>query len=103
MVRTLLPADHLERPATAAPPRRAAATLLSLCSPAEAYPSMFEGCCGWRIEQSYKQVKGELGWADFQVRSDAAIQRHWHLVCCAFTFCWWAWFHAAPGEQPLPL
>jgi DDE superfamily endonuclease len=54
------------------------------------------------VEQSYKQVKGELGWADFQVRADAAIQRHWQLVCCAFTFCWWAWFHAAPGEQPAP-
>jgi hypothetical protein len=54
------------------------------------------------VEQSYKQVKGELGWADFQVRSDAAIQRHWHLVCCAFTFCWWAWFHAEPGEQSAP-
>jgi hypothetical protein len=54
------------------------------------------------VEQSYKQVKGELGWADFQVRADAAIQRHWHLVCCAFTFCWWAWFHAAPGEKPAP-
>jgi DDE superfamily endonuclease len=50
------------------------------------------------VEQSYKQVKGELGWADFQVRADTAIQRHWHLVCCAFTFCWWAWFHAAPSE-----
>src|SRR5215212_5611651 len=24
------------------------------------------------VEQGYKQVKGELGWADFQVRSDAA-------------------------------
>src|SRR3954454_3708285 len=54
------------------------------------------------VEQGYKQVKGELGWADFQVRSDAAIQRHWHLVCCAFTFCWWAWFHAEPGEQAAP-
>ena len=51
------------------------------------------------VEQSYKQVKGELGWADFQVRSDAAIQRHWHLVCCAFAFCWWAWFHAEPEKQ----
>jgi hypothetical protein len=50
------------------------------------------------VEQSYKQVKGELGWADFQVRSDAAIQRHWQLVCCAFSFCWWAWFHAPPEE-----
>ena len=28
------------------------------------------------VEQGYKQVKGELGWADFQVRADAAIQRH---------------------------
>jgi hypothetical protein len=28
------------------------------------------------IEQSYKQVKDELGWADFQVRSDTAIRRH---------------------------
>jgi len=50
------------------------------------------------VEQSYKQVKGQLGWADFQVRSDTAIQRHWHLVCCAFAFCWWAWF-LAPQEE----
>ncbi|WP_405877887.1 hypothetical protein [Streptomyces sp. NBC_00005] len=27
------------------------------------------------VEQSYKQVKDELGWADFQVRSDRAIRR----------------------------
>lgn len=51
------------------------------------------------VEQGYKQVKGELGWADFQVRADAAIQRHWHLVCCAFTFCWWAWFQAEAREE----
>jgi SRSO17 transposase len=42
------------------------------------------------VEQGYKQVKQELGWADFQVRSDRAIRRHWALVCCAFAFCWWA-------------
>src|SRR5215216_615333 len=54
------------------------------------------------VEQGYKQVKGELGWADFQVRSDTAIQRHWHLVCCAFTFCWWAWFQAASREAAAP-
>ncbi len=42
------------------------------------------------IEQSYKQVKNSLGWAHYQVRKDAAIRRHWQLVCCAFTFCWWA-------------
>src|SRR5215216_4791123 len=42
------------------------------------------------VEQSYKQVKHVLGWSDYQVRSDIAIRRHWQLVCCAFTFCWWA-------------
>jgi SRSO17 transposase len=41
------------------------------------------------IEQSYRQMKNELGWADFMVRSDCAIRRHWTLVCCAFAFCWW--------------
>ncbi|MFI0928144.1 IS701 family transposase [Streptomyces sp. NPDC021012] len=44
------------------------------------------------IEQSYKQIKDELGWADFQVRSDIAIRRHQTLVNCAFSFCWDAWF-----------
>jgi DDE superfamily endonuclease len=43
------------------------------------------------VEQGYRQVKGALGWADFQVRADHAIRRHWHLVCCAFSFCWWAY------------
>jgi hypothetical protein len=43
------------------------------------------------VEQGYRQVKGALGWADFQVRSDHAIRRHWQLVCCAFSFCWWAY------------
>ncbi|MDP9426131.1 MAG: hypothetical protein M3P37_08880, partial [Actinomycetota bacterium] len=42
------------------------------------------------VEQSYKQVKQALGWAQYQVRSDAAIRRHWQLVCCAFSFCWWS-------------
>src|SRR5512132_1885962 len=41
-------------------------------------------------EQGYKQVKDEFGWADFLVRSDRAIRRHWTLVCCAFSFCWHA-------------
>ncbi|WP_443667649.1 IS701 family transposase [Kibdelosporangium banguiense] len=44
------------------------------------------------IEQSYKQVKDELGWADFQVRSATAIHRHQTLVNCAFSFCWNTWF-----------
>jgi SRSO17 transposase len=47
------------------------------------------GLRNW-VEQGYKQVKDELGWADFQVRSDRAIRRHWTLVCCAFSFCWHA-------------
>jgi hypothetical protein len=42
------------------------------------------------VARTYKQVKGELGFSDFQVRSDGAIRRHWQLVFCAFSFCWWA-------------
>jgi hypothetical protein len=62
---------------------------------------------------SYKQVKGELGFSDFQVRSDEAIRRHWELVFCAFSFCWWAYTRrhgdddtaitdAAPETHPVP-
>ena len=52
-----------------------------------------------RVEQSYKQVKDELGWADFQVRSDIAIRRHQALVNCAFSFCWAA---GPPPPGPAP-
>src|SRR6266540_2898366 len=55
------------------------------------------GLRNW-VEQGYKQVKHELGWADFQVRSDRAIRRHWQLVCCAFSFCWQAWFAEHPAQ-----
>jgi hypothetical protein len=54
------------------------------------------GLRNW-VEQSYKQMKDELGWADFMVRSDRAIRRHWTLVFCAFAFCWW---HAAGQSHP---
>lgn len=59
------------------------------------------------VEQGYKQVKQELGWADFQVRADRAIRRHWELICCAFCFCWWAEGQRStgarrPGSAPLP-
>jgi SRSO17 transposase len=54
------------------------------------------------VEQSYKQVKHELGWADFQVRGDRAIRRHWALVWCAFSFCWRAWFAEHPPPRPRP-
>jgi hypothetical protein len=50
------------------------------------------------VEQSYKQVKHVLGWSDYQVRSDIAIRRHWELVCCAFSFCWWA-YGRLPTEE----
>jgi hypothetical protein len=51
-------------------------------------------------EQSYKQVKDELGWADFQVRSDVAIRRHQALVNCAFCFCWDTWLTSPPPPGP---
>jgi DDE superfamily endonuclease len=54
------------------------------------------------IEQSYKQVKDELGWADFQVRSDIAIRRHQALVNCAFSFCWNTWLTGAGPPPPGP-
>jgi len=58
-------------------------------------------CYGLRnwVEQGYKQVKGELGWADFQVRSAAAIRRHLILVCTAFSFCWRDWFAHPPPDD----
>ncbi len=54
------------------------------------------------VEQSYKQVKHALGWSDYQVRSDRAIRRHWQLVLCAFSFCWWN-CDAAGGAEGLEL
>jgi hypothetical protein len=59
------------------------------------------GLRNW-VEQGYKQVKGELGWADFQVRSDRAIRRHWALVCCAFSFCWQAFLAEEPAQPAAP-
>ena len=50
------------------------------------------------VEQSYKHVKHALGWSQYQVRSDQAMRRHWQLVCCAFSFCW---YHAShPSCEP---
>jgi hypothetical protein len=51
------------------------------------------------VEQSYKQVKHVLGWSSYQVRSDVAMRRHWQLVCCAFSFCWWA-YGRLPTDEP---
>jgi SRSO17 transposase len=55
------------------------------------------GLRNW-VEQSYKQVKGTLGWNAYQVRKDHAIRRHWALVCCAFAFCWWPASRDRPGD-----
>jgi DDE superfamily endonuclease len=54
------------------------------------------------VEQGYKQVKGQLGWADFQVRGARAILRHLLLVCCAFSFCWHATHGIADPQPPTP-
>ncbi len=54
------------------------------------------------IEQSYKQVRETLGWADYQVRSDRAMRRHWQLVCCAFSFCWYHHSHSLTDQIRLP-
>ncbi len=52
------------------------------------------------VEQSYKHVKHALGWSQYQVRSDQAIRRHWQLVCCAFSFCWYHVSHLTPRTTP---
>jgi hypothetical protein len=59
------------------------------------------GLRNW-VEQSYKQTRGALGWSQYQVRSDLAIRRHWQLVCCAFSFCWYHQSHAAADVAPTP-
>jgi hypothetical protein len=56
---------------------------LAEASPAEIYE--LYRLRDW-IEHYYKPAKHELGWADFQVRPERAIVRHWHLVMLAFTF-----------------
>ena len=56
--------------------------------------AQFQGHHRWRIEQSYKQVKDQLGWADFQVRSDTAIPatRPWSTARSASA--------GTPGSRP---
>jgi hypothetical protein len=56
------------------------------------------GLRGW-VEQSYKQCKTELGWADAMVRADVALRRHWLLIFCAFTFCWLHWLQGTQTER----
>jgi len=49
------------------------------------------------VEQSYKHIKHALGWSQYRVRSDKAIRRHWQLVWCAFSFCWYHASHSSSG------
>ena len=51
--------------------------------------------------QNYEQLKDQLGWTDFQVRSDIAIRRHQALVNCALCFCWDVWFADHPPQDPV--
>ena len=51
------------------------------------------------VEQSYKHVKHALGWSQYQVRSDQAIRRHWQLVWCAFSFCWYHASHPSASSS----
>jgi hypothetical protein len=92
---TWYPATNLPRPGS---PREAT----SAHPPADlAEVTRIYGIRHW-IEQSYKQIKDQLGRADFQVRSDPAIRRHQSLVNCAFCFCWDAWFAENPPQQDAP-
>jgi hypothetical protein len=59
------------------------------------------GLRNW-VGQGCRQARDQLGWADFQVRSDAAIRRHQVLVCCAFSFCQAAWFADSPPQDAAP-
>ena len=78
------------------PARRAALEAADLAEIVRVY-----GLRGW-VEQSYKQCKTELGWADAMVRSDSALRRHWLLIFCAFTFCWWHWLRGTPTPPAAP-
>jgi len=61
------------------------ATSLSL---REASPAQVDALYRLRdwSEHFYKPAKHELGWADYQVRPERAIVRHWQLVLLAYTF-----------------
>jgi SRSO17 transposase len=53
------------------------------------------------IEHYDKPAKRELGWADYQLRPERAIVRHWHLVMLAYTFS--LLVGALPETSPPPV
>jgi len=61
------------------------ATSLSL---REASPAQVDALYRLRewSEHFYKPAKHELGWADYQVRPERAVVRHWQLVLLAYPF-----------------
>jgi hypothetical protein len=54
------------------------------------------------IEHFYKPVKHELGWADYQLRPERAIVRHWQLVLLAYTFSLLVGALPPPAEPDSP-
>jgi hypothetical protein len=52
------------------------------------------------IEHCYKPAKHELGWADYQMRSERAMLRHWQLVLLAYTFSLLLGVPNAPADLP---
>jgi SRSO17 transposase len=79
----------------------ATALPLSAASPEQVYAvyRLREG-----IEHFYKPAQHELGWADYQLRPERAIVRHWQLVLLAYTFSRLvgALPTAAPASDPSP-
>ena len=39
----------------------------------------------WAVETAYEDVKGPLGFDEYEVRDSEAIKRHWYLVFCAYS------------------
>src|SRR5262249_50447884 len=52
------------------------------------------------IEHFYTPAKHELGWADYQMRPERAIVRHWQVVLLAYTFRFLV--GALPAPPPAP-
>ena len=59
------------------------------------------GMRNW-VEQSYKQAKNKLGWADFQVRKDRAIPKALGTGLLRLLFCGQAWFADHPAQPAAP-
>lgn len=44
----------------------------------------------WGVECIFRDLKENVAFDQYQVRSIKAIERHWHLSCLAYTFLFWA-------------